>query len=493
MTNTDIHNGSWAKSIFKVGKWYVLASLLVKGINAFTLPIFTHYMSPSEMGIYNGINSLKAFIPLIISLGLDGAFIRFFHEYKKDHHKLATMFSSTFWFVMVFGTLACILLFIGLKQTHPQYQPLSIALAVFPPIFFQLGMLGIAFFNQSLESYKTTLFQITATLFGVAFSIYLVVNQAKGVQGRLIGDSIIALILMLMVTCYFVKNKILRFEYDKVYIKNALLFSLPLLPVSLSAWINTQSSLLLVQKYFPGQSVAGLFGLATSVALLMYYAIDAITQVLNPVVMSGLINDRERTHKKIRELMLMFTVLILFIHLLIVFFSKEIVIVFTANSFAFKSAYLFIAPLCITYMFGIYHRLFNTIISFHKKNIYITYAVISGAICMFLSNIVLLPLYGPKIAFVSQITGTLIMVGIEFYFARKLEQITFGLKRYWPFLSLYLFGVILFYFFLNNDHHFYQILILKISLAGVIGLLFIYWGNYYRPIIDFAKRKFNLK
>ena len=36
------------------------------------------------MGIYNSINSLKAFIPLIISLGLDGAFIRFFHEYKKD-------------------------------------------------------------------------------------------------------------------------------------------------------------------------------------------------------------------------------------------------------------------------------------------------------------------------------------------------------------------------------------------------------------------------
>lgn len=492
MSHTDIHSGSWAKSIFKVGKWYVLASLLVKGINAFTLPIFTHYMSPSEMGIYNSINSLKAFIPLIISLGLDGAFIRFFHEYKKDHQKLASMFSSTFWFVLFFGSVACVLLFFGFKHYHQDYNPLSIALAVFPPIFFQLGMLGIAFFNQSLESYKTTLFQISSTLIGVGFSIYFVVSLNSGVQGRLIGDSIIALILMLMVVVYFVRNNILQFKFDKAYIKTALLFSLPLLPVSLSAWVNTQSSLLLIQKYFPGQSVAGLFGLATSVALLMYYAIDAITQVLNPVVMSGLINDRLRTHQKIRELMLMFTVVILFIHLLIVYFSKELVIVFTANAQAYKSAYLFIAPLCITYMFGIYHRLFNTVISFHKKNIYITYAVIAGAICMFMCNIVLLPLYGPKIAIVSQIIGTLIMVGLEFYFARKLEHIKFGLIRYWPFLLIYFLGVALFYGYLNVDTHFIQTLVLKIGIVTVVGLLFIYFGNYIQPLKEFLKRKLKL-
>ncbi len=492
MTNTDIHSGSWAKSIFKVGKWYVLASLLVKGINALTLPIFTHYMSPSEMGIYNGINSLKAFIPLIISLGLDGAFIRFFHEYKKDHQKLAVMFSSTFWFVLFFGSISCILLFFGFTYYHQEYNPLSIALAVFPPILFQLGMLGIAFFNQSLESYKTTLFQIVSTLIGVSFSIYLVVKLNSGVQGRLIGDSFIALILMLMVVFYFVRMKVLQFKFDWSYIKTALLFSLPLLPVSLAAWVNTQSSLLLIQRYFPGQAVAGLFGLATSVALLMFYAIDAITQVLNPVVMSGLINDRVRTHQKIRELMLMFTVLILFIHLMIVYFSKELLMVFTANAIAYKTAYLFIAPLCITYMFGIYHRLFTTIISYHKKNSYTTYAVIAGAICMFICNILLMPLYGAKIAVISQIMGTLIMVGLEFYFARKLENIRLGLHRYIIFIFIYVIGVVLFYAFLNVESHFIQVLVLKIGIVALIGILFVYFGHYIQPLRALIKRKLKM-
>ncbi len=295
-----------------------------------------------------------------------------------------------------------------------------------------------------------------------------------------------------MVTGYFVKSRILRFTFSKTYIKSALIFSLPLLPVSLSAWINTQSSLLLVQKFFPGQTNVGLFGLATSIALLMYYAIDAITQVLNPVVMSGLINDRERTHQKIRELMLMFTVVILFIHLLIIYFSKELVIVFTANAEAYQNAYLFIAPLCITYMFGIYHRLFTTVISFHKKTIYITYAVVTCAIIIFLLNIILLPVFGPKIAAFSQASGTIVMVGVEFFFAKKMEGIKLGLKRYIKFIIIYLVTASIFYLFLNNNLFPWRVFILKISIITAVGLIFVYFGNYWHPLKNFIKRKLRL-
>lgn len=444
------------------------------------------------MGIYTGINSLKAFLPLIISIGLDAAFIRFFHEYKKDSLKLKEMFSSTFWLVMVLGTCSCIILYFVFKSSYPQYEPVSIALVIFPPILYQLGMLGIVFFNQSLESYKTTLFQISATIVGVGCSIYFVAVRDMGVQGRLLGDSFIAVLLMVMVTYYFASRKILSFTFNWQYIKQALIFSLPLLPVSIAAWINTQSSVLLVQKYYPGQDLAGLFGLATSVSVLMYYAIDAITQVLNPVVMSGLINDRERTHTKIRELMMMFTVAILFIHLLIIYFSKEIVIIFTANAGEFQSAHIYIAPLCVAYMFGIYHRLFNTIISFHKKNIYITYAVILGAVAVFSSNFILLPVYGPKIAAFSQIIGTLIMVGIEFYFARRLENVKFGLNRYIKFIALYALAAILFYLCLNIEQHFWGILFVKIAVVICIGIAFIYFGNYTSALKDFVKRKLKL-
>lgn len=492
MSNPDIHSGSWAKSIFRVGKWYVLASLLVKGINGLTLPIFTNYMSPAEMGIYTGINSLKAFLPLIISLGLDAAFIRFFHEYKKDSDKLRIMFSSTYWFVLCLGSLSCLILYFVFKDSYPQYDPLSIALVVFPPIFYQLGMLGIVFFNQSLESYKTTLFQITATVIGVAASIYFVAVSAMSVQGRLLGDSFIALLLMAMVTGYFIYNKILIARVSFQYLRQAILFALPLLPVSIAAWINTQSSVLLVQRYYPGQDLAGLFGLATSVSVLMYYAIDAITQVLNPVVMSGLINDRERTHSKIRELMMMFTVAILFIHLLIIYFSKELVIVFTANADNFLKAHIYIAPLCVAYMFGIYHRLFNTIISFHKKTIYITYAVIAGAIGVFVCNFTLLPVYGPEICAFSQILGTVIMVGIEFYYARKLENVKFGLARYWKFILIYFAGAILFYAVLNSNQNFWLIFTLKVLIVAIIAALYIKLGHYASPLKDFIRRKLKL-
>jgi len=480
------------KSIFKAGKWYVFASLFVKGINALTLPIYTNIMSPAETGTYTALNNIKNFIPLLISLALDGAFVYFFHKSKNNKAKLTEMFSTTFWFVIFFGSVMSTLLYFVLHYYMPNYDSFTIFFVVFPPITFQLGMLGIAFFNQSLESYKTTLFQIVATLIGSGISIYFVLQKNLSYQGRLIGDAFMAFVLMSMVIIYFAQAKILTFKINFTYLKEALKFSFPLIPASFAAWINTQSSQLFLQKFFPNKSEAGLFGVAASIASLMYYAMDAITQVLNPVVMSGLMNDRERTHKKIRELMLLFTIIFLFLHLLFLFFAKEITLIFTVNSKAFKNAHIYIAPLAVGYLFAIFHRLFATILAFHKKNFFSTYAVIIGSIILTILNIIFIPKFGPIVCSISILISTITYTIIEGYFAKKYENIKLGLKRYLKFILIYLLAGFIYFYFLNTPVFSYINFIIKIVIAFLVAIFYIVLGNYYSTLKELIFRKFNL-
>ncbi len=487
-TNKDIHEGSWAKSIFKVGKWYMFTSLIIKGLAVFTMPVFTHYLSPTEMGEYGALNAMKSILPLIVSFGIDGAFIRFFQLYKQDTEKLKSMFSTSYWFVLIVGILTMGVSFLCF-QYQSDYSNYTIALLCFPLILLQLGQLGIAFFNQSLESHKTTLFQILSTVLGVALSIVLVSQFKMGVTGRLIGDALIGLVLMLMVTVYFLRNKHLKFVFNWQYLKQALWFSVPLLPTGVAAWINTQSPILLVQQQYPNQDIVGLFSIAASIATMMYFIIDAITQVLNPVVMSGLINDPSRTHQKTRELTLLCMVVVLFAHIGITFFAQEVIMLLSNNNPKYSTAYIYVSGLCVPFLFSIYHRLFGTIISFHQRTIYITIAVLSAAAVNYGLNTLLIPIFGPYAVAIAQTTGTFVMVAIQFYFARKLEKMNLGLWRLFKFLTVYIVAIVLYYQFFTGSAFTWSMFGLKLLIVVSFAFVFIFLGNYQKALLDLAGRK----
>lgn len=84
MNSDAIHKGSWLRTIFRYGKWYLLSSLFTKGIGVILLPLYTNNLSTTEYGTLQTLNSIAALLPIILSCSLDSAFGRFFHDYKYD-------------------------------------------------------------------------------------------------------------------------------------------------------------------------------------------------------------------------------------------------------------------------------------------------------------------------------------------------------------------------------------------------------------------------
>lgn len=469
--NTDIHKLSWAKSIFKHGKWYLISSFITKGTSIFLLPIYTRYLSPADYGVLSSLNVIAQLLPIFISLYLDSAFGRFFHEKKNNHESLKELFSTIYWFVVVWG----IILISGILFSSQfwikgflQVEAFPYAyLAFIPTLFSQIGLLGIIFLRQSLRAKDTTILQVITTCLGIGITIPLLILFKWGIVAKLVGDACVALFIFSFYTIYFYKNDLLGFVFNKTLLVTCLAYSLPLIPNIAGGWISSLSDRLIIAKYMNTQAV-GLYSLGVQLAQVLYLAQDAITQVTGPISMSGLVNDKQATKYKIAKFSLFLLGFMLCAHLGLSFFSKEILFIFTTKSF--YASYKVIAVFSFAYVLSSQYRIFTDIISLHKKSWIISSGAILSAISSLALNFMCIPLFGYLFAAYTLCVSTFIYMIWLFCWAQKLDPIPIYWKRTGVVFLTWLLGI-----YLVSSLHLFNVISLysfsvKLLLFGTISL-----------------------
>lgn len=473
---TDIHKQSWFKTIFTTGKWYLLSSLFSKGIGLFLLPVYTRYLNPSEYGVLNSLNSVAQLLPIFISLYLDSAFARFFHEKKKDHEELKKLFSTVYWFVLGFGSIVVVISLLSSPLWMEGLLNIPICpyayLAFIPPLFLQIGQLGIVFLRQNLESRQTTLLEVSTTAIMVATSLPLLVVFDIGVVARLIGTSCQAGFLFIYYTLYFIKKDLLRFKFNKSLLRQCLLYSIPLIPNIAGGWITGLSDRLIIAKFINLESV-GLYSLASQIAALLYIIQDAITQVTGPISMSGLVHDKESTKLKIGKLSLFLWGLMLWAVLALSLFSQEIIFIFAAKDY--KEASQIIWVMGFVYILSSQYRIFSDIISYHKKTWIITAAGLIMAGTSFVLNCIFVPLFGYKIAAYILVFATLLYTAWIFAWSRKLEKIYLESKKM---LLLFIFFIAFILFSILFNVISLQMILIKLSIFLTYGFIFYFISKH---------------
>lgn len=429
--NRGIHQKNWLSSIFTHGKWYMLSSLLSKGINIFVLRIYTEYLTPSDYGILDTLNAVALLLPFFISLYLDSAFGRFFHDYKHDREKLKQLFSTLFIFISVFGSLAVIVILISSRfwvtdlLSIPLYP--YVFLAFIPPLFYQLGNLGLVFLRQSLLSKNTTLVEIGSVLINVSIAIPLLVLWDFGVLAKLWGSFIAAIGLFLFYFIFFIKKGLLSFSFNVSMLKESLLYSIPLFPIVIGSWIAGLSDRLVIANYSSLDAV-GLYSVGFTIGKLMYIFQDAITQVTGPITMSGLIADKEATKAKIAQVSFYIWSVMLYINVGMFLFSDELISIFAGT--AYREAQIVIPIVAFSYVFGSQQRIFSTIIAFHKKNWVISSGGIIQAVTNLGLNIIFVPIYGYVAAAFTTLITMIVYTSWIYFFANKYESINLSMKRF---------------------------------------------------------------
>ena len=239
---------------------------------------------------------------MFISLALDRAFERLFHDYKKNKKQVTLLFSTIYWFILGYGlfvVLLCIstssLWFENLLEI-PVYP--YIYLSFIPVLLNQLSILGRSVFSVTLETKKLALIDASSVIINGGFSVLLMVVWNLGIIGRLSGIAIASLYLAIYYAFYLVKNKYIILSFSKKMFLESIKYSAPLIPFVASVWIGSLSDRLILSLY-GGFDKVGIYSLAFQLATIVYVIGDGLTRVSNVLITSGLIVDQEETKNKI--------------------------------------------------------------------------------------------------------------------------------------------------------------------------------------------------
>lgn len=236
-------------------------------VNFFATPISTRLFAPEILGKINIFNTYTNLFGLLILIGLDQAFARFYYE-RPNNRSISYLFSFCFgisyailsalfvlsipfraffswelfgekdnlllylFFVSLFcySTLRYLNLSYRMEQNIKMYTIQNIIWLIVSKILY----LGVGFWDPS---YKPALITLTISHFILAI-VYLII------QRRRLG--------------------LIR-EYDKTFSMEMLKFAMPLVPVSVLTWANTSIPQIVIQKTMDYNSI-GVFSSAITLA-----------------------------------------------------------------------------------------------------------------------------------------------------------------------------------------------------------------------------------
>lgn len=421
MTGEAINQRSWLRTIFSTGKWYLLSSLMTKGLSLFLLPIYTRYLSPEQFGILNTLSALGGLLPVFVSLQLDSAFARFFHECKDDRRALQALYSTIYWFVIGYGSL---IVLVGLivaayvPSLFPDVPYGYLALTLVPVLFLQLGQLGTVFLRQSLDAVRTTALETGGALLTAAITLVLLIGFELGVAARLIGAAVPPIFVALYYAWYFRRAKLLAAVWDGGILKRSFAYALPLVPTVAGGWIVGLSDRLIIAHYIDYDAV-GIYSLAASLATAMYVLQDAITQVIGPLAMSGFFTDRKATLDNMRRSALQLWTLMLTANFLLVLFAAELVAILSTHAYAAASVLL--GVIGFAYVLGCQYRNFATIVSLHNRTWILTIGGLGQAVLSVAINLLFVEHFGVQTAAWALCIATLAFALWLYYWSWRLE------------------------------------------------------------------------
>ncbi len=245
---------------------YTLSTFITQLGSFLLVPLFWRKLSPADYGVIAITDILTAFLAALLGLSLESSITRFYYEWPEleRRRRIGTIWIADWTSILLLGGLA-----LGIMSVLSQH--------IFPQVgFFPFLFLGIVHtILNGLPSISVTVlrmrqrpalyaaYSVLSFLVHVGFSIYFVLVLDKGLfgyyTGLIVADGIMVLAaagLMLPVAHPCLERRML---------KEALSFSLPLIPADIAAIAAQIVDRLLLQRFASLESL-GIYSISVKFA-----------------------------------------------------------------------------------------------------------------------------------------------------------------------------------------------------------------------------------
>jgi len=311
---------------------YAVPALINRGLSVFLVPLYTRILSPSDYGAYDMLMVFGSLANLTVALEVTQGLARFLSD-EKDPGRKVLYSSSAFWFSIICHTL---FLIVTLVYT-PTLSRLVMGTAGLEHIF-QMGMLFLWLnrlfyviqtqFRWDLRSKNYAVVSLLASFVTVSISITLAYYLNWGLAGILYG-----MIAGSLVGCAYGLWHLrtsFRFHFQRSYLKEMLLFSVPLVPSSISVFVSLYIDRLMINHYLSLNEV-GLYGIGFRLASISGLLMVGFQGALTPLIYSRY--REEQTPWQLALIFRVFVVFALFAFLGLSVFAREILWVMTTPEY----------------------------------------------------------------------------------------------------------------------------------------------------------------
>jgi O-antigen/teichoic acid export membrane protein len=214
---------------------YGVGGIVSRVLAVFLLPLYTRYLTPSDLGAVGLLVALSALLVTILRLGISSAFFRFYFD-AKDEAGRRLVVQTSFWFTMAMATLG---LAGGLLLAYPIAELLSLqgeeelVAAAFVGLWAQMNYeQQTALFRVEERSTAYVLASLTNVAITVGATVVLVVVLEQGALGVIVGNWIGTLTVYAILLG--VHRPQLGLAFSRPLLREMNRFGVPLVPAALA-------------------------------------------------------------------------------------------------------------------------------------------------------------------------------------------------------------------------------------------------------------------
>lgn len=394
---------------------YVANNIFVKAFQFFLVPIYTAFLSPEEYGANNVITSFISILAVLMTLSISSATSRLYAENREDAGKVQRLFGSLYLFTALFGTfiLALLLCFNGCLSAW-----LLLDIDFFPVVF--LAILNLLL--TSIATQYTGMLQAMqeakecAVINIVSFSLNLSLNYlfVAVLDLKLAGiyySGILVNSLQVLFSLFRMhKRELVRWTLDRAFLRDALKYSIPLIPHSLSGSISQFVGRLILGNSFSLATV-GIFSLASQFGRV----IDTVQSSVHSAYLPWFFEVRGKRSADAPQAVKSLLPVLLDIYgiffLAFALFSQELILIMADNSYA--SAWIMIPLFVCIFAIKTPYYFYSAFLFYDKaKTRFIFVATILGNLANVFVASFLIPHWGAYGSLAADLISTVILLVI---------------------------------------------------------------------------------
>ena len=265
-----------------------------------TIPIITYFISPDEYGRVSMFTLLQNVLGMIAYLGLDQAYIKFYHdEENKEKLILQSIFPAICF--SVFVSLSVLFfkepLAVWLYGSTNDMSCVYILIPYLP--FFVIERFILIKYRMEQKGLTYSFFSIFSKAIMLVLSIVTLKYYLCGYQSVIYSTVLSQVISTVFLIFFYLKNeKISLMEWDWIYIKKLLKYGLPLIPATIVGWVLNSMDKIMIRSICDYQQL-GLYDAALKIVSVLAIIQSCFATFWSPIAFKW--NKEQVETKKFEE------------------------------------------------------------------------------------------------------------------------------------------------------------------------------------------------